>query len=102
MPTLYMNSLIFLLVALGWGARGFGAQVPGPWGKPRIVNNHPANWISITFNVFGYLIESDVAGKLMPRLATGHIKQRYEQGMNTSEIARQLGIGRTSVRRMFT
>ncbi len=31
-----------------------------------------------------------------------HIKQLYAQGMSKSEIARQLGIGRTSVRRMLT
>jgi DNA invertase Pin-like site-specific DNA recombinase len=30
-----------------------------------------------------------------------HIKQLYEQGMSKSEIARQLGIGRTPVRRML-
>ena len=31
-----------------------------------------------------------------------HIKQLYAQGMSKSEIARRLGIGRTSVRRMLT
>jgi len=35
------------------------------------VDKSPVNWISMTFNVFEHLMEADVGGKLVPRLATG-------------------------------
>ena len=71
MKTLCVSSMVFLLVTLGWGTMSLGAQVPTPRGELWVVDTHPANWISITFNVFEHLIESDAAGNLVPRLATG-------------------------------
>jgi hypothetical protein len=34
------------------------------------MNKSPVNWISMTFNVFEHLMEADVGGELVPRLAT--------------------------------
>lgn len=45
-------------------------KVSAPRGEIRVVDKHPFNWISITFNVFEHLMELDKDGKLVPRLAT--------------------------------
>jgi ABC-type transport system substrate-binding protein len=71
MHKLHVGGLVLLLLTLGWGHSTVGAQVPTPQGELWIVDNNPANWVSITFNVFEHLLESDAAGKLVPRLATG-------------------------------
>jgi ABC-type transport system substrate-binding protein len=63
--------LAIMLVSLGWGTCGFGQEVPSPRGELRIVDKSPVNWISMTFNVFEHLMEADVGGELVPRLATG-------------------------------
>jgi ABC-type transport system substrate-binding protein len=62
--------LAIMLVSLGWGRCSFGQEVPSPRGELRIVDKSPVNWISITFNVFEHLMEADVGGELVPRLAT--------------------------------
>jgi len=41
-----------------------------PRGELRIVDPGPANWASITLNVFEHLWELDTDGKTVPRLAT--------------------------------
>jgi len=66
-----VGSIVLLLLTLGWGSRGVGEQGPAPRGELRIVDTNPANWASITWNVFEHLIEIDKDGKLVPRLATG-------------------------------
>jgi ABC-type transport system substrate-binding protein len=63
--------IVLVLVILGWGERSIGEQGPAPLGELRIVDKSPVNWISMTFNVFEHLMEADVEGKLVPRLATG-------------------------------
>jgi len=63
--------LAIMLVSLGWGRCSFGQEVPSPRGELRIVDKSPANWISMTFTVFEHLMEADVGGELVPRLATG-------------------------------
>ena len=35
------------------------------------MDKSPANWVSLTFNVFEHLLEIDAQGNLVPRLATG-------------------------------
>ena len=60
-----------MLVNLGWGRCSFGQEVPSPSGELRIVDKSPVNWISMTFNVFEHLMEADVGGELVPRLASG-------------------------------
>jgi ABC-type transport system substrate-binding protein len=70
MKTLFVSSVVFLLVTLGWGGRSLGEQVPTPRGEVRIVDNHHFNWTWIVLNVFEHLIEFDQNGKLVPRLAT--------------------------------
>ena len=71
MHKLCVSSIVLLLVTCGWGASGFGQERPVPRGELRIVDKSPVNWISLTFNVFEHLIEADVEGKWVPRLATG-------------------------------
>jgi ABC-type transport system substrate-binding protein len=70
MKKLVIATMGFLLVILGGLSGDFGEQVPGPRGELRIVDKSPVNWISMTFNVFEHLMEADVDGKLVPRLAT--------------------------------
>jgi ABC-type transport system substrate-binding protein len=62
--------LAIMLVSFGWGRCSFGQEVPTPRGELRIVDKSPVNWISMTFNVFEHLMEADVGGELVPRLAT--------------------------------
>ena len=69
MHKLIVSSLV--LVTLGWGNQSLGDQVPAPRGELRIVDKNPSNWVSLTFNVFEHLMETDVDGKVVPRLATG-------------------------------
>ena len=71
MKQLIMSSLTIMLVTLGWSGGSVGEQGPAPLGELRIVDKSPVNWISMTFNVFEHLMEADVGGKLVPRLATG-------------------------------
>jgi ABC-type transport system substrate-binding protein len=71
MKNFAVGSLVLMLVILGWGNRSLGEQVPVPRGELRIVDKHPLNWVSITYNVFEHLMEVDKDGTLVPRLATG-------------------------------
>ena len=71
MKQLVVGSIILLLVTLGWGESSFGQERPVPRGELHIVDKNPSNWVSLTFNVFEHLMETDVGGKLVPRLATG-------------------------------
>src|ERR671936_1369683 len=71
MHKLFVSSLVFLLVTCEWGGSGFGQERPVPRGELHIVDKSPMNWVSLTFNVFEHLMEADVGGKLVPRLATG-------------------------------
>jgi ABC-type transport system substrate-binding protein len=66
-----VGSIVLMLVTLGWGNSSRGEQAPVPRGELRIVDKHPLNWASITYNVFEHLISLDKDGKLVPRLATG-------------------------------
>ena len=68
---LVFSSIVLALVILGLGPVSWGEQAPAPRGELRIVDKHPDNWISITYNVFEHLVELDKDGKLVPRLATG-------------------------------
>jgi ABC-type transport system substrate-binding protein len=70
MQKLAIGSIILLLVTCGWGGRSVGEQLPAPRGELHIVDKSPMNWISLTFNVFEHLVEPDVSGQLVPRLAT--------------------------------
>jgi ABC-type transport system substrate-binding protein len=70
MKKLVVGSMVLVLYALGWSGYGLGEQVPGPRGELRIVDKSPANWVSLTFNVFEHLLEIDAQGNLVPRLAT--------------------------------
>jgi ABC-type transport system substrate-binding protein len=63
-------SLIVMLCLLRWSADGVGQEVPAPRGELRVVDTHPANWASVTIQVFEHLIEPDKDGQLVPRLAT--------------------------------
>ena len=70
MPTILAASGALALSVLGWGATGSAQQGPAPRGELRVVDNHPANWAWITWNVFEHLMELDKDGALVPRLAT--------------------------------
>jgi ABC-type transport system substrate-binding protein len=71
MHKLLLGSIILVLCTLGWGTSGVGQEVPAPRGELRVVDKHPLNWVSITYNVFEHLMELDKDGTLAPRLATG-------------------------------
>ncbi len=71
MRKLLSGSFALMLCVLGWGTSGFGQEVPAPQGELRIVDKNPANWVSITLNIFEHLMELDPDGNLAPRLATG-------------------------------
>src|SRR5262245_38434340 len=71
MKQLVVSSLVLVLVTVGWAPRSRGEPVPAPRGELRIVDKHPDNWASITFDVFEHLVELDKDGQLAPRLATG-------------------------------
>jgi ABC-type transport system substrate-binding protein len=71
MKNLVVGSIVLMLVILGWGNRRLGEAGPASRGELRIVDKHPLNWVSITYNVFEHLMEVDKDGKLVPRLATG-------------------------------
>jgi ABC-type transport system substrate-binding protein len=70
MHKLIVSSLALVLVTLGWGNQSLGDQVPAPRGELRIVDKNPSNWVSLTFSIFEHLMETDVGGKVVPRLAT--------------------------------
>ena len=63
-------TIIVVLCLLRWSDDGVGQEVPAPRGELRIVDKHPLNWVSITFNVFDHLVELNTSGELVPRLAT--------------------------------
>src|SRR5712691_13525333 len=71
MCKLFVGSIVLLLVTFGWGESSFGQERPVPRGELRIVDKSPVNWVSLTFNIFEHLMETDVGGKVVPRLATG-------------------------------
>jgi hypothetical protein len=50
-----VGSIVLTLVTLGWGNSSRGEQASVPWGELRIVDKHPLNWASITYNVFEHL-----------------------------------------------
>ena len=70
MKHLVVSSIALLLVTLGWRESIFGQERPVPRGELHIVDKSPMNWVSLTFNVFEHLVEPDVSGRLVPRLAT--------------------------------
>jgi ABC-type transport system substrate-binding protein len=70
MQKFVIASVVSLLVTLGGNSSGFGEQPPTPRGELRIIDKSPANWVSLTFNVFEHLLEIDAQGNLVPRLAT--------------------------------
>ena len=70
MKKLVFSSIVLMFVTLGWSGISLGEQPPAPQGELRIVDKSPRNWASIVFNVMEHLIELDVNGKLVPRLAT--------------------------------
>jgi ABC-type transport system substrate-binding protein len=70
MKQLVVGSVVVLLLTLGGISGGVGQEVPAPRGELRIVDTHPANWASVTVQVFEHLIEPDKDGQLVPRLAT--------------------------------
>jgi peptide/nickel transport system substrate-binding protein len=71
MKTPVVGTIVLAFCILAWGSSGFGEPVPAPRGELRVVDTHPANWGSITLNVFEHLLELDKDGQLVPRLATG-------------------------------
>ena len=70
MKKLVVGSIILVLVTLGWSESSWREQPPAPRGELWVVDKSPANWISLTQNVFEHLVESDPDGTLVPRLAT--------------------------------
>jgi ABC-type transport system substrate-binding protein len=66
-----VGGIVLVLVTLGWGTRSMGESLPPPRGELRIVDKNPANWVSLTLNVFEHLMEPNPGGQLVPRLATG-------------------------------
>jgi ABC-type transport system substrate-binding protein len=66
-----MGAVMLVLVILGWGNHSVRAQVPAPRGELRIVDQNPANWAWIVYNVFETLMEVDLEAQLVPKLATG-------------------------------
>jgi ABC-type transport system substrate-binding protein len=71
MQRLFIASIVVMLGAFGWGASGFGQEVPTPRGELRIVDKSPRNYQYVVLNVFEHLIELDKGGQLVPGLATG-------------------------------
>src|SRR5215471_18766545 len=71
MQRLVVSSIVLVLVALGWSARGLGEEIQEPRGELRVVDKSPQNWASVTLNVFEHLITLDKDAKPVPRLATG-------------------------------
>jgi ABC-type transport system substrate-binding protein len=71
MHTLCVSSIVLLLVTCGWEGSSFGQERPVPRGELRIVDKSPGNWVSLTFNLFEHLMEIDLEGKRVPRLASG-------------------------------
>jgi ABC-type transport system substrate-binding protein len=70
MHRLVMGSFVLMFITLGWATSIAGQDVAAPRGELRVVDKHPNNWASITFNVFEHLIEIEKDGTLVPRLAT--------------------------------
>ncbi|MCP4397247.1 MAG: ABC transporter substrate-binding protein [bacterium] len=70
MKKLCISSIVFLLIACGWGAYSVAQEPPAPRGELRIVDKHHFNWAYVTFNITEHLIELDKDGRMVPRLAT--------------------------------
>ena len=71
MQKLIVGSIIFMLVALGWGASSVGAEgVPTPRGELRVVDHSEVSWASPIWNIFEHPVEVDKDGNLVPGLAT--------------------------------
>lgn len=66
-----LGGLVLALVTVGGVGADLAQKVHAPRGELRIVDRSPSNWASITFNVMDHLVELDVDGNLVPRLATG-------------------------------
>jgi hypothetical protein len=62
MQKLIVGSIVLVLVALGWGTQSLGEQASAPRGELRVVDRHPTNWASITWNIFEHLMELDKDG----------------------------------------
>ncbi len=71
MKKFVVGGIVMVLVTCGWSTMSVGEQKPAPRGELRIVDKNPANWAWITYNIFETLIEVDLDGKLVPKLATG-------------------------------
>ena len=65
-----VGSIVLVLVTLGWGHSSMGESILVSPRELRVVDKHPLNWASITYNVFEHLISLDKDGKLVARLAT--------------------------------
>jgi ABC-type transport system substrate-binding protein len=63
--------LVVTLSVLSWLGTGFAERPRAPRGELRIVDPSPLNWVSIVYNVFEHLMEHDLQGRIVPRLATG-------------------------------
>ena len=70
MRRIFVGGLAFVVVILALSHGGLAQKVPAPRGELRIVDKHPGNWSTITFNVMDHLLELDKDGKVVPRLAT--------------------------------
>lgn len=62
MPQRMVGSMIIVLITLAWSPWDRGESPPTPRGELRVVDNNPANWISLTLNVFEHLMEPDPEG----------------------------------------
>ena len=70
MRQLIVGSIVRLLVTCGWGHASWGEQAPTPGGELRIVDNSSFNFVTVVNNVFEHLLDLEVGGKPVPRLAT--------------------------------
>jgi ABC-type transport system substrate-binding protein len=70
MRRLVVAGLIFAPGIFGWTTSSLAQRAPAPRGELRVVDTDPLNWAWITWNVFEHLIETDLHGKPVPRLAT--------------------------------
>ena len=66
-----IGSLVSFLLVVGLASGSAAQKPPAPRGEVRVVDHHPANWQSITMNVFEHLVRVDPTGRRVPGLATG-------------------------------
>ena len=71
LPLILVGSLVSFLLVVGLAPGGAAQKPPAPRGEVRVVDHHPANWQTITVNVFEHLVRFDTSGKRVPGLATG-------------------------------